>query len=164
MNATATNTAQLVLQDSRSLLFYNKDLGGFSEPDKNKATRLDVGTSQPAFIRAHFQNPQFIVEVALEESPTPDNAHLNPHINGTLRPVKIYDNRGSRTYRFGDWKIEVCSRTHSRKQGCGFRKTVTETNFDLRNVKLGYFEYIMTGGLKAAVARIAKLEMKRHGL
>lgn len=67
---TATTTAaQLVLQDSRSKLFYNKDLGGFSEPDKNKATRLDVATSQAAFVKAHFQRPEFIVEVPLEDTP-----------------------------------------------------------------------------------------------
>lgn len=180
---TATTTAaQLVLQDSRSKLFYNKDLGGFSETDKSKATRLDVATSQAAFIKAHFQRPEFIVEVpltvappftaqdlpklaeALAAAPSPENAHLNPHLNGTLRPVKVYHHKTSRTYRFGDWKIEVCSWTESRKQGCGFRKSRTVTQFDLRNHKLCRNEYMLTGGLKAAVEKIIKIEMQRHGL
>lgn len=178
---TATTTAaQLVLQDSRSKLFYNEDLGGFSETDKSKATRLDVATSQAAFIKAHFQRPEVIVEVpltvappftaqdlpklaeALAAAPSPANAHLNPHLNGTLRPVKSYHGRGMRTYRFGDWRIEITTRTESRKQGCGFRKTSTVTNFDLCNTKTGQTAPFGSGGLKAAVDCIMKTEMKRH--
>jgi len=175
-----TQSNQVVLQDSRSNLFYSKERGGFSETDKSKATRLDAGTSQPAFIKAHFQRPEFIVEVplavaapftaqdlpklaeAIAAAPSPENAHLNPHLNGTLRPVKSYHGRGMRTYRFGDWRIEITTRTESKKRGCGFRKTSTITNFDLCNTKTGQTAPFGTGGLKAAVDYIMKTEMKRH--
>jgi hypothetical protein len=167
MNATATNTAQLVLQDSRSLLFYNKDLGGFSEPNKDNATRLDAGTSQPAFIRAHFQNPQFIVEVPLVEAPTPDNAHLNPHINGTIKRRAIPSNRWDyKTYIFGDWSI-TCYQYNQNKGAHSYLRSTRPDYVPLWNAynkaTKESFE-CKDGGIKRAQKMIVRHEMKRHGI
>jgi len=56
-----TNT--IILRDTRSHLYYDKNLGGFSQIDPDLATELENET-QAAFIRAHFQNPEFIESVS----------------------------------------------------------------------------------------------------
>jgi len=95
---TASNQ-KIVLQDSRSRLFYDRNLGGFSQPDVTKATTLETD-AQAAFIKAHFARPEFIDSVKAAE------LEVNKHIDGSAKPVKLSHSKdGSRTYRFGDWVI-----------------------------------------------------------
>jgi type IV secretory pathway ATPase VirB11/archaellum biosynthesis ATPase len=164
-------------------LFYKKETGGFNAATIEEATPVPNDSVTIAFIKAHYLHPEKIevrefpttapvftaddlpkLAEALAALPSPDNAHLNPHINGSIRARKTYHKGSSRSYRFGDYRIEVTVSRNSRKQGCGFRKVTTCTNFDLINHTKGEHSYINSGGLKAALAKITKIEMTRHGL
>lgn len=68
-----------ILRDTRSGLFYDKNMGGFSQPDATKATTLD-SKSQEAFIKAHFQKPEFIESVALIPDEELDGEPVDPPI------------------------------------------------------------------------------------
>jgi hypothetical protein len=54
-----TNQLKLILKDTRSGQFYNKERGGFSEPEAAKATTIE-GEAVAAFVKAHFTKPEFI--------------------------------------------------------------------------------------------------------
>lgn len=171
MKATTTTTAPkqdiYILQDDRSKLFYNKDLGGFSEPNRDKATRLE-GKAQVAFIKAHFLKPEFISALYEEDNtPSPENAHQNKHLNGTEKvrslPSSRWDSRG---YVFGDWQIEVYMWNQNKGAHAYLRSN--RPNYvrcwNASNIKTKETFQYQDGGIKRATKKILNHEMKRHNL
>lgn len=51
-----------ILRNTQSGCYYDYNLGGFAQRDATKAT-VFTEASQEAFIKAHFENPQFIKSV-----------------------------------------------------------------------------------------------------
>lgn len=179
MTATtsSSNSSASLLRDSRHGCYYNRDLGGFSETDPAKATSLD-SAAQVAFVKAHFQHPEFIEVVpasrfatpptpALDAPPTPDNAHLNQHINGSAKliahPVVRWDER---TYTFGAWHI-TCYKWNQNKGAHPYLRSTRPNYVPMWNAfHAGSREQFSSedGGIKLAVKKIIRHEMRRHGL
>jgi hypothetical protein len=156
-----------ILQDSRSGLYYNRDLGGFSEAEASKATRFE-NAAQVAFIQAHFARPEFIVAVpAIDAPPSPENAGSNPHLNGTARIIRHPQRRwDEKRYTFGEWSI----RCYLWNQNKGAHPYLRSTRRDYvplweayrADTKEGFF--CVDGGIKKAVRFLTRHEMKRHGI
>ncbi len=71
-----------------------------------------------------------------------------------IKPIKVSEFRGVKSYRFGTWFITVTRTTESTRQGCGLRHNETFTTWrakhdDGREALAGY------GGIRDAVRKLA---------
>jgi hypothetical protein len=152
-----TTNNQIALQDSRSKLFYDRELGGFSQSEIANATLLE-NDAQVAYIKAHFACPEFIESVKVDEPA------VNKHLDGSVKAVKISHHKdGSRTYRFGDWTLNC----YYYNQHVGAHPYVKATTprlvpmwsayNDVTEERLDYQD----GAMKVAVRHIIRHEKKR---
>ena len=73
----------------------------------------------------------------------------------TLKPVKVSDFMGNKTYRYGAWMVYVSRTSYSQKAGCGFRNRWSilgySANRDDGQTRSG------SGGIRDAVKDLDKI-------